>query len=116
MTDQLFTPSELLLYAEQFCSAMHAASPSVHLQTDREELLLRISQSRGLIEQLQIAFNEEELDIGRATIREQSRVLLLTLHWAAYYGRTVIDRSAFKRLMQAEALFTRLLIGQIASR
>lgn len=112
MSDQLFTPSELLFYAEQFCSAMQAASQDVVFQSDREELLLRVGQSRGLIEQLQIAFNEDKLDMSTARIREQFRCLVLTLHWVGYYGRTVIDRSAFKRLMLAEALFTRLLIGQ----
>jgi hypothetical protein len=116
MTDQLFTPSELLLYGEQFCSAMYSASRNVTSETDREELLLRIGQSRGLIEQLQIAFNDDKLDLARAATREQFRCLLLCLHWAAYYGRTVLDRSAFKRLILADATFTRLLMGQIASK
>jgi len=116
MIEQTFTPSELLFYAEQFCSAMHFASAKVKVQTDREELLLRVGQSRGLIEQLQKAFNEDKLDMASITVREQFRLLVLTMHWAAYYGRAVIDRSAFKRLMLADALFTRLLIGQIAGK
>lgn len=114
--DQLFTPAEVLFYGEQFCAAMYSASANVNAESDRLELLLRIGQSRGLMEQLQKAFNENKLDMATAMVREQFRCLLLTLHWAAYYGRTILDRHAFKRLILADASFTRLLMGQITSK
>ena len=86
MTSELFAPSELLLYAELFCAAMHSASPKIMIRSDRQELLLKVSQSRGLVEELQIAFNEDRLDMQTTAVREKLRCLVLALHWIGYYG------------------------------
>lgn len=112
MSEQLFPPTELMLYADQFCSRMQFGGKRVVLQADREELFLKIGQGRALISQLQAAFDQDNLGMESVLICEQFRCLVLTLHWVAFYGRTVIERSAFKKLILLEAGLSRLLIDQ----
>jgi hypothetical protein len=91
---------------------MHLAGKRVAIQADREELFLKIGQGRALVSELQAAFDQDRLSMENVLICEEFRCLILTLHWVAFYGRTVIERSAFKKMMLLEAGLSRLLIDQ----
>lgn len=114
MSDELFTPDELMFYADQFCAKMQFAGERVEIKAEREELFLKIGQGRALLSELQAAFDEDKLVMTNVRVREQFRCLLLMLHWVAFYGRTVIERSAFRNLMLLEAGLSRLRIDQAA--
>jgi hypothetical protein len=91
---------------------MEASAIAIESKQDRDELLLKVNQSRGLLRQLQQAFNEDELEIWNAATAQLFHTLLCTLHWCAFYSRRVIDRSTFRHLIMVQAGFTLLLVRQ----
>ena len=107
-----FSLTELLLYADQFSSTVHARVKAAVDSADRDESLLKISQFRSLLSDLQASFNDDALDIKDSVVCEKFRCLILLAHWIAFYGRGVIQRADFRKLMMLEAGFTRHLIDQ----
>ena len=113
MNDGLFTPDEIMLYADQFCSRMQAVAHRVMAQEDREELISKIGRARLILAVLQTAFDEDKLVMTNPEVREEFRGLLLELHWVAFYGRAVIDRAIFKKLIYVEAGLSRLFLDEV---
>ena len=110
MEDTL-TLAELLFHAERFCLRIESAvADSAPAPDDDEELRLKIAQCRGLIALLQRAFEEDELKIENASVRENFRCLVLMLMWVAFRARRALDRRIFRMLVLIESGFTSLLV------
>lgn len=113
MPEDSETLAALIFHADTFCSRIESLSDDrVIFAPDREELRLKVGQCRNALERLQHEFDADRLRIADASIRAEFRFVLLMLLWAAFYGRRVLDRDAFRHLLLVYAEFTNLLIRQ----
>lgn len=103
---------ELMLHADQFCSHIEEVSKGIHSVADRAELRLKVSQCRGFLGELQTIFDNGHMNIKKAAVRGHFRHLIMSLLWAAFWARGVIDRKSFRRIVQIEAGFTYLLTSR----
>jgi len=111
--DHFLTPSELLFHAEQFCLRVHEWADDLSDQQERQDILLKIGQSRSLLLQLERTFEEGKLQIGRPPAAQLLHCLIAHLQWCAFYCRKVIDRRTFRRLSMIQAGFSDLLISEL---
>lgn len=100
----------LMFHAERFCSYIEVAALERGVPpADSDELRLKLGQCRNGLARLQSLFNEDKLSIDDASVRAEFRLVLLTLLWTVYYGRTVLDRKPFRHLLLVHAGFSDLL-------
>ena len=109
MTDDVRTLFELMLAADRFCRRAKADSERSPQKTERKELREKISQCRGILTELQKAYDAEQLTVGNPLVRMQFRYLITSLFWVAFYMRTIIDRKLFRTLLTIESGFTYVL-------
>lgn len=104
---------EILFHVEQFCSRIETAVfDCAPCPSDDEEMRLKLSQCRGLIDQLQQAYEEDRLSLENAFTRGHFRMLIMALMWVAYRGRRVLNHRLFRMLIMIESGFTYLLISR----
>jgi hypothetical protein len=107
--------SELMLRAAQFCSALDNLAPNLALNNEEvTEFRLKMFQSKRTLEQLQNAFNDNELSLECRKVRAQFRQLVLSLLWLAFYARKEIDRKLFRLVVSIQADFTYLLSTSVS--
>src|SRR6476659_9929835 len=99
MDEGPFSPTELLLYADQFSSRVQARIKASMKGADLHESLLKISQFRGVLSDLQATFNDDALHMDNVVVCEKFRCLILLAHWIAFYGRGVVQHVDFRKLM-----------------
>jgi hypothetical protein len=104
------TLAELMLHAEQFCSKVEHAIEDVAPIAESSELRLKIGQIWNQLASLQELFDEGNLNVENPTVRADFRHLIIALLWVAFYARSAIDYSTFRRLVLIEASFTYLLV------
>ena len=110
---EFLSDSDLLLFADQFCLAIAAGSDDLTPGLERDELLLKLSQAREILSQLQEIFNTNRLELRTPRTASLLHALLCSLHWCAFYSRSVIDRSTFRRLMMVQAGFAGLVMSAL---
>lgn len=115
MQEDTLTLVELILHADQFCASVetHATGAS---KREKEELRLKIGQCRSLLAELQKRYNDDQLSIHSTFVRAQFRNLVMSLLWAAFYGRRFIDAKMFRMLVRIESGFTDLMVLETGRR
>ena len=103
---------ELMLQAELFCSQIEKLGKQRLPLAEMHALLLKISQCRGALSQLQTKFENDELTIDDALVCADFRTLVMSLLWVQFISRQFIDFKLFRRLVQIESGFTYLLISR----
>lgn len=103
---------ELMLQAELFCTHVEAAGKKVLPISEVYTLLLKISQCRGVLTQLQAKYDCDKLTIDDALVCADFRTLVMSLLWVNFFARQFIDFRLFRKLVQIESGFTYLLIGR----
>ncbi len=112
LTDDDALLVELMLQAELFCAQVEAAGKKVLSVPEVHTLLLKISQCRGALNQLQTKYDSDELTIDDALVCADFRTLVMSLLWVQFLARQFIDFRLFRKLVQIESGFTYLLIGR----
>lgn len=102
-----------MLAADRFCRHAKATTDKNSRETEWEELKLKISQCRGILMELQEAYNNEKLTVENTLVRMQFRNLITGLLWIGFHMRHVIDRKIFRRLIVMESAFTYVLSNEI---
>lgn len=110
MAEDTETLAELMLHADQFCSRIEVATKNFRKEPERKELRTRLGQCRVQLAHLQTAFEEDQLDLLKPSVRADFRVLIIALMWIAFYSRSAIDFRTYRMLVRIEASFTYLLI------
>jgi hypothetical protein len=103
---------ELMLQADLFCSQIEKLGKQKLPLSEMHALLLKISQCRGALTQLQAKFENDELTIDDALVCADFRTLVMSLLWVQFIARQFIDFKLFRRLVQIESGFTYLLISR----
>lgn len=101
-----------MLQAELFCAQIETATKESDRREEQDELLLKISQCRGALAQLQKHYDEEDLTIDNATACADFRHLVMCLMWVAFRAGRSVDFKLFRKLVQVESGFTYLLINR----
>ena len=109
MSDDALTLFELMLAADRFCRHAKAISERNPKEAQHEELQEKISQCRGILTELQKAYDAEQLTVGNPFVRMQFRYLVTGLFWIAFHMRSTIDRKLFRTLLTIESGFTYVL-------
>src|ERR1700754_2405765 len=102
---------EHMLQAELFCGQIEKLGKQKLPLSEMCELLLKISQCRGALTQLQTKFENDELTIDDASVCADFRVLVMSLLWVHFIARQFVDFKSFRKLVQIESGFTYLLIS-----
>src|SRR5579864_7336392 len=110
LSDDSDTLFEMILCAENFCSEVELAIGRVRRTNEVDELRLKISQARNLLEELKSIYDRELLTIENSKTRGIFRQLVLALLWIGYYGRALMSRKLFRKLVLVESSFTYLLV------
>ena len=110
MTEDTETLAELMLSAEQFCSKVEALIEDRAPARENEEVRLKISQCRAMLQHLQEVFDEDNLTIESHSVRADFRHLIMALLWIAFHAREIIDYKLFRKLVIIESSFTYLLV------
>jgi|KBSMisStaDraftv2_1062788.scaffolds.fasta_scaffold989398_1 hypothetical protein len=103
---------ELMLQAELFCSQIERLGKKKLPLSEVHALLLKISQCRGALTQLQAKFENDELTIEDPLVCADFRTLVMSLLWVHFFARKFTDFKLFRRLVQIESGFTYLLAGR----
>jgi hypothetical protein len=108
------TLAALILRAELFCRTVESAVGAELHRRSSDELRLKISQCRGALARLQTFYDDDELSIGNAAVRGDTRNLVMALIWVAFYAREKLRHKDFRQLVMIESSFTFLLISAIS--
>ena len=108
--------TELMLQAEVFCSRAESFGPIDAQGAKSDELLLKISQCRGAIAQLQSYYEQDLLGVRHPASLAMFRQLVMSLMWVAFYTRSSIDFRLFRTLVQIESSLTFLMINELSKR
>ena len=112
MADDTSLLAEMMLQAELFCAQIETATKESARSSEGDELLLKISQCRGALAQLQKHYEEESLTIENATACAVFRHLVMCLMWVGFRAGSSVDFKLFRKLIQIESGFTYLLINR----
>ena len=112
MREDTETLSEIILAADQFCSAVEARNKDVAPNLEEKELKAKLGLCRSQLAYLQNIFNEDRLKLDDPLVREGFRHLITAMLWIAFYCRTFIDFRLFRKVILIESIFANLLIHQ----
>lgn len=113
MSDDVLTLFELMLAADRFCRRAEAVSERSPQKAEHEDLQQKISQCRGILTELQKAYDAEQLTAKNAFVRMQFRYLVTGLFWIAFHMRSTIDRKLFRTLAMIESALTYVFSKEI---
>jgi hypothetical protein len=109
MSEDAETMFEMMIHAERFCSAVENLADDL-AGKEHEELRMKISQCRSLLQQLRLIYDASELTATNGSACGYFRQLIIAFMWTAHYARKTIDFRLFRKLVVLESSFTYLLI------
>jgi hypothetical protein len=77
-----------------------------------QALRLKLAQVRGAVAHLQEQYENDVLAIENPVTCADFRTLIMSLMWAGFLARDILDRKAFRKLVLIESSFTYALIKE----